>query len=105
MLVFGWLLFGLAGLFAVSAVLSLGQKAGTYVSPYGAFRFLITGHVDTSTWPWGQASVSGFLTKTLTDAAALGILGSKLSGSSTQGGGGGGEGGGEPPVDVEPVVP
>jgi hypothetical protein len=59
MLVFGWLLFGLAGLFAASAVLSLGQKPGSYVSPYGALNFLLTGKVTASQFPWGQASLTG----------------------------------------------
>ena len=71
MLVFGWLLFGLAGLFATAAVMSMGQQPGMYVTPYGALRILLAGgnpgNQYASQWPWGQASISGVLTKAVTD--------------------------------------
>ncbi len=70
MLVFGWLLFGLAGLFAASALLSLQQAPGQYVSPYGALQYLLSGgKVVPSSWPWQQASLAGVLTKAATDTA------------------------------------
>lgn len=74
MLVFGWILFGLAGLFATAGFMSLGQKTGYYVSPYGALRIMLAGgnvgNQYASQWPWGQASLSGILTKTAEDAAS-----------------------------------
>lgn len=73
MLVFGWILFGLAGLFALSGMFSLTQQPGKYVSPYGALRILLAGgnagDQFASQWPWAQASLSGILTKTAEDAA------------------------------------
>ena len=74
MLVFGWLLFGLAGLFAASAVLSMGQKPGTYVSPLGALTFMLTGNVTSSPWPFGQVSLSG-VGKDIAEAAVSPITG------------------------------
>ena len=88
MLVFGWLLLGLAGLFAASAVLTQGQKPGTYVSPYGALQFLLTGNVVVSQWPWGQVSLSGVLANAA-EAAGGGLL-SGITGGLLGGGGSGG---------------
>ena len=73
MLVFGWLVFGLAGLFAASAVLSAGQKPGTFVSPYGALQYLLTGVVTPSQWPWQQVSLSGVLANA-TESAGSSVL-------------------------------
>jgi hypothetical protein len=77
-LVFGWLLFGLAGLFTTAALLSLQTPAGQYVSPYGALQYLLTGgKVVPSSWPWGQASLAGILTKAASDAALAPVSGIK----------------------------
>jgi len=79
MLVFGWLLFGLAGLFAASAVLSMGQLPGTYVTPLGALNFLLTDKVNASKWPWASVSLEG-VAKTVTEDTGKGILGGLTGG-------------------------